>query len=272
MLRHKIDMLYEVGADALSSLTGATDVSVFTFVRHYQLLLVLNPNAPALQDAKVRRALNLAVDRRRLIDEGLSGHGVISSGPIWPSYWAFQQPSSKLEFDSRAANEILRPRHISFACLVPPDFERAALVLKQQLEAVGVEIRLIETPFENVTQALVTGKFDAVLADIVSAPTLFRVYRMWHSKGLFQGSLGNPRLDAALDRIRFATNDSEYENAVRGLQESVAQDPPAVFLAWSERARAVSRRFDVHAEPGRDILSTLRMWRPSTDAQYVGRN
>src|SRR5207247_5729894 len=40
MLRNHIDMLYEVGADALESLTGATDISVFTFVKRYQLLLV----------------------------------------------------------------------------------------------------------------------------------------------------------------------------------------------------------------------------------------
>jgi peptide/nickel transport system substrate-binding protein len=34
LLRNHIDMLYEVGADALESLTGATDVSVFSFVKH----------------------------------------------------------------------------------------------------------------------------------------------------------------------------------------------------------------------------------------------
>ena len=44
-------------------------------------------------------------------------------------------------------------------------------------------------------------------------------------------------------------------------------DPPAIFLAWSERARAVSKRFVVpDAEPGRDILSTLRFWKPAEDA------
>ena len=36
-------------------------------------------------------------------------------------------------------------------------------------------------------------------------------------------------------------------------------DPPAIFLAWSERARAVSNRFVVPPpEAGRDVLSTLR--------------
>ncbi|HEY3044007.1 MAG TPA: ABC transporter substrate-binding protein [Vicinamibacterales bacterium] len=272
MLRHHIDMLYEVGADALESLTGATDVSVFTFVRHYQLLLIFNTDAPALRDAHVRRALNLAIDRNQLIAEGLSGHGVASSGPIWPNYWAFQPQPSTIGFDSRAADATLRPKKIKFVCLVPPDFERAALVMKRQLETVGVEMKLVETPFENLTEALVKGDFDAVLADMISGPSLFRVYRTWHSQGSFQGHVGNDHLDDALDRIRFSTSDDEYQAAVRGFQEAVVQDPPAVFLAWSERARAVSRRFNVPAEPGRDILTTLRLWRPSNDVQYVGRN
>jgi hypothetical protein len=52
------------------------------------------------------------------------------------------------------------------------------------------------------------------------------------------------------------------------------EDPPALFLAWSVRARAVSRRFIVPAaEPGRDVLSTLRLWKPSsTGHQQASRN
>jgi hypothetical protein len=45
----------------------------------------------------------------------------------------------------------------------------------------------------------------------------------------------------------------------------MVEDPPAIFLVWSHRTRAVSTRFDVQAEPGRDILSTLRSWRPAAD-------
>ena len=66
--------------------------------------------------------------------------------------------------------------------------------------------------------------------------------------------------------------DEEYRAAVHGFQQAIVQDPPAIFLAWSERARAVSRRFDVPVEPGRDILTTLRLWRPTNDLQFVGRN
>jgi hypothetical protein len=45
----------------------------------------------------------------------------------------------------------------------------------------------------------------------------------------------------------------------------VAADPPAVFLAWGERSRAISKRFKVEAQPGRDVLATLRQWEATAD-------
>src|SRR5206468_1853312 len=71
MLRNHIDMLYEVGADALESLTGASDVAVFTVAKHYQLLLVFNNHLPTFRDARIRRAFNLAVNRDEVIADGL---------------------------------------------------------------------------------------------------------------------------------------------------------------------------------------------------------
>jgi ABC-type transport system substrate-binding protein len=272
LLRNRIDMLYEVGPDALESLTAARDTTMFTFVRHYQLLLIFNTRLPAFRDASIRRAFNLAVNRDNLIADGLNGHGLPSSGPIWPNYWAVDRSRSGFSYDPSAAAEALKPRSIKFVCLVAPDAERVALVLKQQLEAVGVEMILREVSLEELGQAFVKRDFDAVLTDFISGPSIFRVYRAWHSQGSLGAGVGTKRLDDALDRIRFATTDDEYRAAVRLLQDVNIEDPPAVFIAWSERARAVTSQFQVPVEPARDPLTTLRLWRPSNDREYVNRN
>jgi hypothetical protein len=85
---------------------------------------------------------------------------------------------------------------------------------------------------------------------------------VWHSRGSLVGGLGGPLLDAALDRVRHASTDDEYRGGVADVQRAVVADPPAIFLAWSRRARAVSRRFEVPAEPDTDVMGTLRLWRP----------
>jgi ABC-type transport system substrate-binding protein len=75
----------------------------------------------------------------------------------------------------------------------------------------------------------------------------------------------SPKVDAALDHVRHAVADDDYRSAVAEFQQAIADDPPAIFLAWSERSRAVSKRFDVQPEAGRDVLATLRLWRPTAD-------
>ena len=80
----------------------------------------------------------------------------------------------------------------------------------------------------------------------MSGPTLLRPYQLWHSKGAINpGGLGNATVDAAFERVRHAATDKEYEQAVTGVQAAFMDDPPAIFLAWSIRARAVSKRFTV---------------------------
>jgi peptide/nickel transport system substrate-binding protein len=89
LLRGNIDMVYEVGANALDSLETATNVGVFSSVRWYQYAIILNPKSPALRPPAVRRALNAAIDRDLLVRDALNGHGLPSSGPVWPKHWAF---------------------------------------------------------------------------------------------------------------------------------------------------------------------------------------
>ena len=102
LLRDRIDMLYEVSADALDSLTGATTVSVFSFTRPYQYVIAFNQRSPTLRSSKIRRALNAAIDRAALVRDGLDGRGYRSSGPIWPQHWALAR-SSGLRVRSAAA-------------------------------------------------------------------------------------------------------------------------------------------------------------------------
>jgi hypothetical protein len=40
-----------------------------------------------------------------------------------------------------------------------------------------------------------------------------------------------------------------------------------VFLAWPQVARAVSTRFLVPAERGRDVIGSLWQWRPNPDVR-----
>ena len=116
-----------------------------------------------------------------------------------------------------------------------------------------------EVSMDRIVDALKNRRFEAALIEGVSGPTLLRPYQLWHSKGAVNpGGLGSPSMDVALDRIRHAASDDEYARAVASFQQTIVDDPPAIFLAWIQRARAVSKRFMRPAPQSRAGISWPR--------------
>jgi peptide/nickel transport system substrate-binding protein len=277
MLRGQLDMLYEVGADALDSLGASSKIATFTFVRRYQYAVVMNNQSDVFRSKALRQAVNYAIDREAIVREGLNGHGVASTGPVWPYHYAFKPSLAQFRYDVKRASDLLADtpktaarRH--FTCLIRPDatIERIALIVKRELQQIGIEMSIEELPIDKQIAAIKSGQFDAALSEIVSGPTLLRPYQLWHSGGFF--NFKSASIDAALDNVRHSTSENAYVTAVAGLQQAMMDDPPAAFLAWSERARAVSKSFSVPVEEGRDIFFGVRQWKLAGAPSAASRN
>ena len=276
LLRNNIDMLWEVGSDALDSLENSTNVAVFTFTRRYQYVFLFDSRSAALTK-NVRRAINMAIDRPRFVQAALNGHGVPSASPMWPKYWAVAADAPTFEYAPQQAAGLLHSQRVHLKCMMPADplYERIALELKRELAAIGVDIDWTALQPDEMTSTERLGLYDAILTETISGPTSLRLYNLWNSKGsLHVEGRGDATIDAALDRLPNATNEDEYRTAIGAVQQAFVDDPPAAFLNWTQRARAVSRRFNVpQPEAGRsDILSSLRLWTPNNDQRVASRN
>lgn len=270
MLRGQADMLYEVGPDAIDILEGAKSVRVVSHLRNYAYVVMLNVRRPALRDPSFRVFLNSAIDRHAVLTDALKGRGLAAEGAVWPSHWALDQDAPAFRYAPREVSA----RRASFNLMVAdPAHERLALVLQQQLQRVGVDLKVQLLPLDQAMKRASEGDFDGFLVDVQLGPTLFQSYRTWRTGAPRNlGGFSSAKVDAALDRIDQSSDDSEYRAGVAALQRAIYDDPPAIFIAWSERARAVSTRFDVPIEPGRDILGTLRQWKPVADEILASRN
>ena len=69
--------------------------------------------------------------------------------------------------------------------------------------------------------------------------------------------------------LRTSTNEAAVRSATSRLQRVLLDDPPALFLAWNERARAVSRDFQSCRTQDRDPLFTIWQWTENTDRRPV---
>ncbi|GAA1854756.1 ABC transporter substrate-binding protein [Brevibacterium marinum] len=69
--------------------------------------LTLPSDNPFTASATVRKALNLAVDREKIVDEVLAGHGTPASTPVGDFYGDAYEPSANFERDVEAAETML---------------------------------------------------------------------------------------------------------------------------------------------------------------------
>ena len=144
MLRNNIDMLYEVGADALVDARQRTTISTFSVsFATYQYVDRPERSIAKVPLTGIRRALNAAIDRAELVRDGFDGHATMpSSGLVWPQTLGASATDreSRRSIRNAASSAFKNPRRrFTFTCLVPTDYERVALVVQQQLAAVGVD-------------------------------------------------------------------------------------------------------------------------------------
>ena len=286
MMRQEIDMLWDVAHDS-SEFVAGTDVAMHSYLRNYVYLIAFNSSRPKLAPAAIRRALNSAIDREALISDVLKKRGVAANGPLWPQHWAYDRTLPGYAHDRGLASAALDaaglkrpapavgrvPARLRFVCLVPENWavlERLALNVQKQLYAIGVDMQLESVSADEYLRRIPRSDFDAVIIDMISAPVFTRPYSFWRWGGEPTGynvfGYRSAQADHWFDALRFAANDAQYRAAAGQLQRVLLDDPPALFLAWQERTRAISRRFDVPVARGRDPVQTLWQWAPRNAA------
>jgi peptide/nickel transport system substrate-binding protein len=284
MMRGEIDFLYQVPPEAVEFIEAEDSVKLFSFLRNYTYHVVFNSKRKPFDDWQVRKALNYAINRERLITRAFDDRGQVASGPLWPLHWAYDSSVPSYSFDPARAIALLNaakipeihgfgrsdsaPGRFHFTCLVPDNFalwERMALIVQRDLAEIGVVMRIESVPFEVFNQRIGSGDFDAVTIELIVGNTASRPFTFWSSQST-QNVWGyrNADLDRALEDLRRASDDTAYRNAFRRVQEQALENPPAIFLALGQVTRAVSDRFDVVAPPNTDILPSIPDWRLAT--------
>ena len=112
LLRAKVDMLYEMGNDALDLMRDAKTVGLYNFERPYQYLVILNTQREPLRSPDIRRALNQAINREALVHEGLSDQGTVSTGPLSAQHWAYPGRPATFTYAPDTSAQLLKRAHL----------------------------------------------------------------------------------------------------------------------------------------------------------------
>jgi peptide/nickel transport system substrate-binding protein len=220
---------------------------------------------PLFGDRRLRRALTMAVDPHAIVQATLGSHGLVAVGPIPPAVWVWDESlQPRIRFDPDGARELLREigwtdtnddgvldrngERLSFSLLgrTDPIREQVSLILQNQLQNIGVEMR-IETPDQAAYTDMVTnGRFDAQFSSIGWDPSSASMLD-WTATGVGAMNYGgyvNPEFDQL---VQEALDASDRDVARRKWLEALTilgEDAPAIWLYHPRKVAAVHERFE----------------------------
>lgn len=220
------------------NLYGSSDYSKVEF----------NLKRPALQDAKVRKALIYGLDRQKLVDVVYQGYGSVAIEPIAPISWAYNPEGvNPYKYDPAKAKTLLdeagwKPgpdgirvkdgKRLELSLLVSKKVLNDALVpiAKENYQQIGVLLKPQVVDFNALMAARKAGNYD--LASF-STSTLNDphdgVWDYFSSEAAIQG-YHNAEVDKLITEGN-ATLDIEKRKPVyHQLYKVLAEDPPVILL------------------------------------------
>lgn len=244
------------------------DIQLFSSVESgYEnvVLNVNNPNAPFFQERSVRQALLYALDRERLVNETLSGQGIVARGLRSPGHWAYTSEVRQYPYDPATAQTLLDQagwidsdgdgvrekdgRAFEFILLVKDDnlHQQVGAQLAADWAEVGVRAEVQAVSFSGlVTDFLAPRAFEAALIDWnqIGDPD---PYPQWHSsqiEGNGQNYAGwqNAEADQLMEAARQITDEAERKTLYAQFQAIFAEELPALPLFHPLYTYGVSTR------------------------------
>lgn len=207
--QNEIQAINSVTPTMLPAVAQLPQARLFTATtpRYTSLLFnVSDSGSPATRSVDVRRALAYALDREALVDETLSGQGVLQTGPYLSTSWAYN-PGALTLYESRPISATNGLDAAGWP-LVDGDFIRHsgedALVLRflvydsptnralaeeivDAWEAVGAAPQLtLFSDWRSYRQALRERNFDVALVD-VTPPGDPDLYDFWSQEAIVNG-------------------------------------------------------------------------------------
>ncbi|MBT98767.1 MAG: ABC transporter substrate-binding protein [Dehalococcoidia bacterium] len=226
----------------------------------------LNVNEPPLDDLNVRKALNLAIDKREIATIVLGDQVVPATGILPPGFPAFNSSVSGYEFDPELAKQLLLDSKYgddldnmppitittpgSFGANVSLDME---VVLAMWEKNLGIRTGFQQTEFATFLKDLNKRRFQMFdigwIADYPD-PENFLDILFYSDSSNNHTNYSNPEVDSLLEKARIETDETLRFNIYNQVEQTILDDAPWVPL-WYSGERYLLVKPNVH-----DFLQT----------------
>ena len=252
----EVETINAVTPQELEKIKTSNDIKSLYLPRIFSLFFNQN-NAKVLTKKEIRQALNLSVDRKKIIDDVLKGYGAELFYPLPAGTFGALSKSETSIYSLEKAKELLDKNgwkmnnseqvlekkigkelfkfSFSISTSDAPELKETAYLLKSMWEKIGakVDVKIFETG--DLTQNVIRPrKYDALLfGEIVGRDP--DPFAFWHSSqrndpGLNVSLYTNIKADKLLEEARSTQDETKRADKYKEFQEEVYKDIPAIFL------------------------------------------
>jgi peptide/nickel transport system substrate-binding protein len=253
LLQGRVD--YSIVRPAIASLPaleGSSELTVRTAPSDSRYYCAFNMARAPFRDARVRQAINLGIDRLRLVDRALAGYGA----PAFTFYtplveWAHNADARVPMTDQSGARAALdaaglrasRGVRVTSSLVVPTmsPFVELAEELRRQLQEIGVAVTIVALPPGEWTRRVFDqGDYDLALFSGSQGPDpdTMRVRLTRFGPTAYKSA----SFDRAVEEGARALDARARARAYFEAQDILAQDQPLAPLAEAVRISVHSRR------------------------------
>jgi len=218
--------------------------------------LGFNLQNPKFKDKRVREALNLAINRKELIDILFFSHARVCTGPFMPNTFAYNPNVKPPTPNLKKAKELLK--QAGYTPKNPLEFEIAtnsnnsirlytAQIIQYQLGKIGVKVKIKAMEWQAFLNTIVMPRrFEAVLLGWGLGLTP-DAYSIWHSKNAKLGGFNlvgykNPKVDRLIEEAEVTIEKEKLAKLYQEIFRLIVEDIPYLFLYIPNSLTAINKK------------------------------
>lgn len=213
------------------------------------MYVALNNSKGVLQDARVRQALNYAVDKDVIVEDILGGMATVADAPIAPDTWGYAS-TMEYEYDVEKAKELLAeagyPDGIELELWTPVGRylmdTQVCENLQAQWKEAGITVNIRQWEFQALMSEIKKGEFDMILLgwSPSTGDADQGLYPVFHSTQFPPNSnrafYNNAEVDQLLENAKVEVDENTRLEMYQQAQKIIMEEAAWTFLYYPKQA------------------------------------